>query len=199
MKERLCGIYKITCSKNNVCYIGQSVDIYKRWSKHKAKLKAHNHENQHLQNIYNKYGEQTFAYEIVELCSFEQLDNKERYWIAYYGGPDSKLNCNNETGGNKNKICSKETIKKLSESHKGYKIKEETKKKISATTKGKYTKRYNSISVLKIDKQGKIVKEYDSLSSAGREVGISYVNIKKRTKHHNRLYDNHYWKLKKGD
>lgn len=197
MKERLCGIYKITCTANNVCYIGQSINIYNRWNKHKTKLKANNHENKHLQNIYNKYGNETFVYEIIELCSIDLLDARERYWIKCYGGANSKNNCNNDSGGNKYKVCSNKTKQKLSESHKGYKVKEETKKKISATTKGKYSQRYNSIKVVKIDKQGNIVKEYDSLSSAGRDVGISYGSIKKRTKHSERLYDNYYWKLKK--
>ena len=33
-KDTVCGIYKITNQTNNMCYIGQSVDIAKRWKDH---------------------------------------------------------------------------------------------------------------------------------------------------------------------
>ena len=50
-----CGIYLI---KNNISkkeYIGQSINIEKRWKDHKKDLRNNIHKNQHLQNAYNKY------------------------------------------------------------------------------------------------------------------------------------------------
>lgn len=197
MKKDLCGIYKITCVVNGKCYIGQSVDIKRRWRTHKYKLKQRTHFNQYLQNLYNKYGGKNLTFEIIELCSKELLDERERYWIKYYGGVESKKNCNWESGGNSQKTCSSLTRKRLIESHLGFKVAEETKRKISNSTKGKRLgkERYNSKSVLKINKQGIVVKKYESLNEAGQDCGIAYTSIRKRTKHSDRLYDNHYWKL----
>ena len=43
------GIYKITNILNGKIYIGQSVDIEKRWSTHRAELKN----NYHYKHVYN--------------------------------------------------------------------------------------------------------------------------------------------------
>ena len=73
----MTGIYKITCLKNNKSYIGQSVSIKRRWATHKRELAAGVHYNEHLQRAYNKYGKDSFAYEILELCSKEKLNERE--------------------------------------------------------------------------------------------------------------------------
>lgn len=44
----------------------------------------------------NKYGIENFTFEIIEECSEEQLNNRERYWIAYY---DTYHNGYNRTVG----------------------------------------------------------------------------------------------------
>lgn len=195
MNKTLCGIYKITCLVNSVCYIGQSTNIKRRWGVHKRKLRNGTHANSYLQNIYNKYGEENFDFKVLELCSLEKLDEREQYWIEYYGGYQSKKTCNFNSGGNKNKKCSIDTLKKLSESHKGFKVREETKRKISKSMLGKSIPKITSIGVLKIDKKGNIVKTYASLADAGRDAGIAYGSIKKKAEHSDRLYDNYYWKL----
>ena len=119
MKKDLCGIYKITCVVNGKCYIGQSVDIRGRLYHHKGDLERNKHRNKYLQRLYNKYGKDNMTFEIVELCSIDELDDKEKYWIAYYGGVESKMNCNWESGGHANKRYSKELRQRQSESHKG--------------------------------------------------------------------------------
>jgi group I intron endonuclease len=63
---RISGIYKIVNIKNDKFYIGSAVDINRRWKCHRRCLKNGNHENIHLQRAYNKYGEESFVYEIVE-------------------------------------------------------------------------------------------------------------------------------------
>ena len=73
----MTGIYKITCLATNKSYIGQSVSIKRRWATHKRELAKNIHYNTYLQNAYNKYGEENFTYEILELCSKDKLNERE--------------------------------------------------------------------------------------------------------------------------
>jgi hypothetical protein len=85
--ERQCGIYIITCdnaSEDTGVYIGQSMDIHKRWLAHMNELKSNRHHNQHLQNVYNKYGENSLNFDILELCSQDKLNEREIFYINYF-------------------------------------------------------------------------------------------------------------------
>ena len=77
MSEKICGIYKITNMVNDKVYIGQSQDIYNRWKEHKyARNKRYCFA---LYSAFKKYGFDNFSFEIIERCSFEQLNEKEIY------------------------------------------------------------------------------------------------------------------------
>lgn len=52
-----CGVYKITCLPTNMIYIGSSNNILKRWDNHRWLLRHNKHNNNYLQNSWNKYGE----------------------------------------------------------------------------------------------------------------------------------------------
>lgn len=90
----MTGIYKIENLVNGKVYIGQAVDIECRWISHISMLKNNKHHSKHLQNSWNKYGEENFKFEIIEECSFEELNEKEIYWINKF-----KENCYNLTSG----------------------------------------------------------------------------------------------------
>ena len=63
------GIYKITNILNGKYYIGSSIDLNSRKNQHFRKLKTNRHHCIHLQNAWNKYGEENFKWEVVELLN----------------------------------------------------------------------------------------------------------------------------------
>lgn len=102
------GIYKIENLINGSIYIGQSIDIEKRWSTHISILNQNNHYNAHLQNAWNKYGSENFKFSIIEECKQFELNDREIYWIDKY---DSFINGYNLTpGGGNTESFSKSVI-----------------------------------------------------------------------------------------
>ena len=61
MKEKIIGIYKITNQVNGKCYIGQSQDIYTRFSKHNWSVND-TKDNKILIKAFNKYGIDNFFF-----------------------------------------------------------------------------------------------------------------------------------------
>lgn len=82
------GIYKITNQETNECYIGQAVDVAKRWKDHaKCGLGIDTPANNKLYKAIQEYGIWNFSWELLESCSKELLNEKEIYYIDLY---DSK-------------------------------------------------------------------------------------------------------------
>ena len=84
MTSRITGIYKIENKINNKKYIGQSKNIHRRWKQHKHYLNKNQHENQYLQSAWNKYGENSFNFEIICKCNEVELNQWEEYYINKY-------------------------------------------------------------------------------------------------------------------
>lgn len=109
------GIYSIMNKLNNKIYIGQSVDINKRFIKHRTLLNNNKHNNLHLQQAWNKYGENNFEFSIIEYCEKCDLNGKEKYWINYYNSTNKNNGYNIAIGGSANKGFhhTKESIEKM--------------------------------------------------------------------------------------
>ena len=89
------GIYKITNIETNECYIGQAVDIYKRWSQHcKAGLGIDTPPGNKLYKAIQEYGLQNFTFEILLECNRDELNEKEKYFISLYQADTYGYNSN---------------------------------------------------------------------------------------------------------
>lgn len=82
---KVSGIYCIENITNHKTYIGSSKNIYQRLLKHFALLRHNKHQNAHLQSAWNKYGESSFRWFILELCDSMELTEKEQYCIDLFG------------------------------------------------------------------------------------------------------------------
>ena len=92
------GIYKITNQNNDMCYIGQSVDIATRWKSHaKCGLGIDTPQRNKLYKAMQDDGIWNFSWELIEKCPKDQLDEKEKFYIELY---QSKNFGYNTTKGN---------------------------------------------------------------------------------------------------
>lgn len=79
------GIYKITNIITEQCYIGQALDVYKRWSQHaKCGLGIDTPPGNKLYQAMQEYGLENFTFEVLTECNSTELDEKEKYFISLY-------------------------------------------------------------------------------------------------------------------
>lgn len=112
------GIYCIENTINNNIYIGSSYNIYKRKLTHLCELRKGTHHCYYLQRSFNKYGEDNFIFYTIEECSNDKLIEREQYYIDKL---IPKYNICRIAGSSLGTKRTKETRRKLSESHKGQK------------------------------------------------------------------------------
>jgi group I intron endonuclease len=128
-------IYKTTNLKNGKIYIGKDI---------------HNNPNylgsgKILKQAFEKYGKENFVKEIIDTeNSIEELNKKEKYWIAYYQSQKREIGYNISKGGDGGDIFTnnpdKEEIRKKFKNNNGFRghqHSDETKKKLSEMFKGR--------------------------------------------------------------
>lgn len=135
----MIGIYKITSPTNKI-YIGQSLDIEKRFVNYKGLFCK---QQTKLYNSLLKYGVDNHKFEILEECSVDLLNERERYYQDYYNVLSvNGLNCwltktNDKSGLLSNEIKQKMSISRIGNKNKlGFKHNDSFKQKRSEIMKG---------------------------------------------------------------
>ena len=83
--KEVTGVYKITNILTNECYIGQAVDVAKRWAEHaKCGLGIDTPAGNKLYAAMKEYGLWSFSWELLEECPKNQLNEKEAFYISMY-------------------------------------------------------------------------------------------------------------------
>lgn len=118
------NIYVISNNRNEKVYVGQSINPVERFNQHKRDSKSKKYKNIYLYNTILKYGIDNFKFEVIESSiPLSKIDDRERFWIK-------KLSSKKPFGYN---------LTDGGEGTWGYKHTQETKAKISAMKKGKFT------------------------------------------------------------
>lgn len=65
--------------KSGYYYIGQSVDIFNRWSSHYTDLVMNKHHSPQLQKLFNESLPQSFEFHILKYISKTDIKNKSGY------------------------------------------------------------------------------------------------------------------------
>lgn len=123
------GIYRITNSVNGKHYVGSTSAMRTRWSQHRAQLRRGDHHCTHLQNAWNKYGEASFEFVIIEECEVGQLLEREQVHLDAMG----EYNTLRIAGSPRGYKHSQETIDRLT----GREVSKETRAKLSELAKAR--------------------------------------------------------------
>lgn len=78
---RAAGIYQIRCLPTTKIYIGSAVDLRVRWERHRRSLRQGTHRNNHLQQAWDRYGEASFGFTVLELVDPADLLTTEQGWL----------------------------------------------------------------------------------------------------------------------
>jgi group I intron endonuclease len=130
----MTGIYKIT-NPNGKIYIGQSVCIERR------KVIYKNEKCKRQPKVYNsikKYGFSQHIFEIIEECTVQELNKRERYWQDFYEVlGENGLNLSLTNSNDKSGHISEEVKKVISEKLTGRERSQEHCNNIGKAKKGK--------------------------------------------------------------
>lgn len=200
------GIYKFVNNANGKFYIGSTVVGKDRWYGHKSALRANRHHNKHLQRAWNKYGEKSFKFQVIEKLdehiNEDQIIPYEQKWLDLFFEQCPNLLYNmcriaDRGPGMRGKKHSEKTKKKISKTKKGVKLgpqTEEHKRKVSLAHKGKkWTKqqrlkqlKVKGIPIVQMNKEGLGLKIFMSTAEAveslktGKKTGITLCCRKER-------------------
>ena len=97
----MIGIYKIENLINGKIYIGQSTNISQRWKAHRNRPFNENSESYDcpLYRAIRKYGIENFSFVVLEETTKEELNEKEKIWIASYNSNNPESGYNLTDGG----------------------------------------------------------------------------------------------------
>jgi hypothetical protein len=99
------GIYLITCTATGDQYVGRSADLETRWKVHQKSLVRRKHQNSNIQALADKYGAESFTFEILEVC--------ESCWDNEYKWMERLQPTLNGTGTKKSKVKRAELLRRL--------------------------------------------------------------------------------------
>ena len=110
----MIGVYCIQNNINGHAYVGQSCDIERRWRRHSVEYlnpvsKAYGYP---LYRAFRKYGIENFTFNVIEQCTVEELNQKERYYIQKF---DSFFHGYNQTLGGDSSGIKKDAVIKVIE------------------------------------------------------------------------------------
>jgi len=196
------GIYKII-SPNGKIYIGQSIDIENRF---KTYLRYSCKSQIKLLASLKKYGAENHKYEILIICSKEDLCIQEKYFVDLYNSFNSVNGLNIRDGGGNSAKISEEQKLKISNSLKGKKHSPERVEKNrlgQLNKKSSIEKRLREKLFPKVKKQRviRVLSQEEKEHLSKINLGINNPNFgKKRTeesKQKTRESVKKYWELKK--
>jgi group I intron endonuclease len=184
------GIYAIRNRIDGRAYIGSSYDIESRKTKHLWQLRKGAHHNVFLQRAYDKYGEGSISFDILEYCHRDNLLQKEQRYLDQEenlynicdkagAGPGATSHSSSTKEKMRESALRRDpptvaTRKKLSKAATGRRLCSSTKDKIRKSLLG--TRNPRSRSVEQFDLKGNSLAKYSTIKEAVEKTGIKHIS-----------------------
>lgn len=120
---RTSGIYQILCVSTGKVYIGSTVNLRQRYGDHWGILRRGKHHNPALQNAWNAYGADAFAFTAIELVAPDRLIEREQYYLDTIRPYDRTIGYN---------------YRRIAETSKGLRWNEESRHRFSEQLQGRH-------------------------------------------------------------
>jgi group I intron endonuclease len=177
------AIYRIQNLKTGDFYIGSSADyIYRKWC-HLRDLRAGKHHSPILQNSWNKHGENSFLFAIVE--ETDNLIEREQFYLDTL---NPRYNICKKAGSPLGIKHTYEARLHMSLAHKGKKLSPESVAKRTATVLGvkrsegaklNMSKAAVKFRVLQYDSEGNFLQEWESARQAALSLSLNADKIRR--------------------
>ena len=206
-------IYLITNLENQKRYVGQTVNtILHRWRDHVDEAYEGNKSNSLLHRAIIKYGASSFSIEQLEECQDKDLNEKEKYYIKEYDTYYThNKGYNMSYGGEGNTKYSDEEILYLwnqgyrnceiarllgaTQNTIGLRIKALVGNKAAQARRAMCTK----VSVIQYDLYGNYIRDWDSVSSAEKELKLAAGSVSRCCNKQRTNSGNFLWKKSDDD
>lgn len=86
--RKISGIYKIEDKASGMVYVGLSTNLADRWRSHLLNFLC----GQGINKYHPELKIENLSFSILELCSNDKLDEREKYWISYYNSFEKGFN-----------------------------------------------------------------------------------------------------------
>lgn len=164
--DKIVGVYIIKNLINNKVYVGGSVNIKARFIKHRTELKNRIHSNKYLTEDYHNYGFSNFEFTIIELCSKEDLVNREAFYLNKYNSVSRDFGYNLSVPKTNPFVKRSDEYSEILSKGKRGTVPKNYPEMIKARWKG-----------VNVYVDGKLFKSFDSLRQAEIYLGIAKGNV----------------------
>lgn len=176
----LWGIYQIRNLVTGRVYIGQTGERFlRRYWHHRWKLMHGEHDNPYLQKAFQRYGTDSFVFEVLAVLDDKDLLDSEE--IRYIDLAEKKYNICRGGGGLRGYRMKEETKALIGDANRkhmlGKKHTEETKQKMSQSRTGKPYTKYRSTTVFTpelVRKAKKMLISGATINGVSETLDISY-------------------------
>lgn len=162
------GVYLIVNTVNWKVYVGSTTKGFmKRWWDHLTEFRKGRHAK-HFQSAYNKYGEKSFRFLVLEECPPERCLEREQYWMDCYRSYRREIGYNTSpTAGNcRGTKHSEEFRKRVGDRSRGISASLETRRRMSSARTGHYG--WTGKKVDQYTRDWRFVRTWDNACIAGR-------------------------------
>lgn len=180
----ISGIYSIRNKVNGKFYIGSSNNIRIRFNTHRFKLRHNIHINSHLQNAFNKYGENAFSFDTLIECPVEFLYEYEQLFIDHLKPEYNISKCTvaptrgvKQSFSHRAKINNTREIRGINKNTSkrmmmnSYAVgSKRSKEQIDLLLKSRYEKVRKPVNQL--DKEGNVIKTFYSIKDAAQYMNV---------------------------